>query len=270
MTDPGTDGNERTDTESDVDTDGDADTESGRDRRSPAAEVTIDAPDVETAERLAAWWVVLADEQRVHDSHLLGDPNRRLIEEAMARHIVTDGLLVARVDSPRVPSTPGDRTTGANEERTTGADRGDRTDGRDGTGEKGRTDERGPTDGIVGFVMFGPETGSYEQSVDRGIIENVFVRADYRNRGIGGALLGAAEDALAESGVDTIALEVMTDNEAARRLYRRHGYRSHRIELEAPVERLGTGAEPDTEAEDGSEPERDSEPGSDRHTNERE
>jgi len=227
VTDPGTDtGSESNDT----------DGESDSDRRSPAAEIAIETPSVETAERLAAWWVVLANEQRAHGSHLLGEPNGALIKEAMARHIVTDGLLVARTDPASAPNTPDGRTIGA-----------------EGKGEGG-----GRTNGIVGFVMFGPETGSYDQSVDRGIIENVYVHADYRDRGIGGALLAAAETALADSGVDTIALEVMAENDAARRFYARRGYRPHRLGLEAPVGDLdgGDGAET-VESE------------SDRHSNER-
>lgn len=92
------------------------------------------------------------------------------------------------------------------------------------------------TSDIVGFVMFGPETGSYEQDVSRGIIQNLYVRADHRNEGIGTSLLTAAESALASAGVDVVSLNAMAENEAARRFYRRHGYDVHRVELERRVE----------------------------------
>lgn len=188
----------------------DANADSNRDgeRDAPASslDVTVKAPPVEAAEHLAAWWVALADEQQAYGSHLLGEPNRTLIREAMARHIVTEGLLVARRDPPNDVSEVSEADDG---------------------------------EGIVGFVMFGPETGSYEQSVDRGIVENVYVHPDHRSQGIGTLLLDAAERALAESGVDRVALETMADNEAARRLYARRGYSPHRIELEAPIDRLG-------------------------------
>lgn len=259
-----------------------------------SSEVTIETPAVEAADRLAGWWVAMANEQRAHCSHLLGEPNRRLIEEAMARHIVTDGLLVARLDAgsrsvaplpsaleapngieeteglhgPIEGSSESLLETGLSERldpaRREKRGRGTRRETRPGEGGA-TTDDR--AESVVGFVMFGPETGSYEQSVDRGIVENVFVHPDYRDRGIGGALLRAAERALADSGVDTIALEVMANNDAARRFYARRGYRPHRLELEVPAENVDSGA--------GGEDEGDGETGietgseSDRHTNER-
>jgi len=90
---------------------------------------------------------------------------------------------------------------------------------------------------IIGFVMFATETGSYEQDATRGIIENLYVVPDERNEGIGTQLLKRAETRLAETGVDTIVLEVMAPNEAARRFYRKRGYRPHRIELEKSLEK---------------------------------
>jgi len=87
-------------------------------------------------------------------------------------------------------------------------------------------------DSLVGFVLFGPETGGYEQDRDRGVVENIYVVPRRRGEGIGSALLAEAEAALADAGAGVVALETMADNEAARRFYRRHGYEPHRIELE--------------------------------------
>lgn len=153
----------------------------------------VERPGVDEAGAIVDCWVDLARDQRAHGSHLRAGSNREAIRRAVLRHVVTDGLFVARIDP----------------------------------------DEDG--DVIAGFVMFSVESGSYEQDVTRGVIENLYVRPGYRNRGIGSALLSAAEDALAED-ADVIALEVMADNEAARRFYRRHGYDSHRLELERSVE----------------------------------
>lgn len=91
-------------------------------------------------------------------------------------------------------------------------------------------------DGVVGFVTVEHESGTYAQDDTRGVVTNLYVRPEYRGEGVGSALLGAAEDRLRELGVDTVALEVMADNEAARRFYRRAGYEPHRVELEKPVE----------------------------------
>lgn len=85
---------------------------------------------------------------------------------------------------------------------------------------------------IVGFVMCGLEQGDYEQTVTRGMVHNLFVVPSYRGRGVGSALLERAEAALAAFGADVFALEAMADNADARRFYERHGYRTHRVELE--------------------------------------
>lgn len=87
-------------------------------------------------------------------------------------------------------------------------------------------------DALLGFVSFRPDAGNFEQDVSRGIIENIYVIPGRRGEGIGSELLKAAEEALANTGVDVVALEAMADNEAARRFYRRHGYDPHRVELE--------------------------------------
>jgi ribosomal protein S18 acetylase RimI-like enzyme len=89
---------------------------------------------------------------------------------------------------------------------------------------------------IVGFVMFSVESGSYEQDIDRGLVENIYVEPDRRGEGIGTALLTAAESELVKRGVDAVALELMAGNEAARRFYRRAGYEPHRLEFEKRVE----------------------------------
>ena len=55
-------------------------------------------------------------------------------------------------------------------------------------------------------------------------IEDVFVLPEWRNRGIGTALLEAAESAAAARGDRGVSLAVSTGNAAARRLYTRRGY----------------------------------------------
>ena len=52
----------------------------------------------------------------------------------------------------------------------------------------------------------------------------MMVDARWRGRGIGGALVRAAIDASRELGAHKLALQVWPHNEAARRLYLRHGF----------------------------------------------
>lgn len=89
---------------------------------------------------------------------------------------------------------------------------------------------------IAGFVMFSVESGSFDQDVRRGVVENLFVAEPYRNESVGADLLAAAEAQLSDRDVDVLALEVMVENDAARSFYRDHGYEPHRLELEKPVE----------------------------------
>jgi GNAT superfamily N-acetyltransferase len=56
-------------------------------------------------------------------------------------------------------------------------------------------------------------------------VEDLFVVPEERNRGIGTALLISSEVAARAEGHDLIGLAVALDNEGARRLYARHGYR---------------------------------------------
>ncbi|WP_135534533.1 GNAT family N-acetyltransferase [Halostella pelagica] len=88
---------------------------------------------------------------------------------------------------------------------------------------------------ILGFVTYQLETGTYDQTVTRGVISNLFVRPSARNGGIGTALLEAAESGLEDAGADVVALEALDNNDAGRRFYRRHGYDTHRVELEKPL-----------------------------------
>lgn len=89
---------------------------------------------------------------------------------------------------------------------------------------------------VLGFVSFSIERGDYETDAVRGTVTNVYVRPDDRGQGVGGGLLDAAETALRAHGADVVAIEAMADNERARRLYRRRGYETHRIEFEKPLD----------------------------------
>ncbi|WP_123534268.1 GNAT family N-acetyltransferase [Halosimplex salinum] len=89
---------------------------------------------------------------------------------------------------------------------------------------------------IVGFVMYTLDRGSYEMDVTQGVVENLYVVPKYRNEGVGGELLETAERRLDGLGADTVVLEAMAENLEARRFYRRHGYDSHRVQLEKPLE----------------------------------
>lgn len=170
--------------------------------------IRIEAADADDADEIVELWVALARDQRAYGSHLLGDSNREQIRDAIARHIVTDGLRVARVP---------DEATSV----------GVAIDGDDAP-----PDSIDSEADITGFVMFDIETGVYAQNVTRGIVRNLYVRPSCRDEGVGTALLSAAEDTLAAAGADVVSLEAMMTNEDARRFYTDQGYSPHRVEFE--------------------------------------
>lgn len=85
---------------------------------------------------------------------------------------------------------------------------------------------------IVGFASITVERGSLELDATRGILSNIYVDPAYRDRGIGTALLEAAENTLAEQGAEVLILEVMAENADARRFYERQGYDTYRVAME--------------------------------------
>jgi len=173
--------------------------------------VRIEAGTMDDVDAVADLWVALADGQRSHGTHLMAAGNRPDAADAAAHAVVTDGLVVARVEGP--------------ESTAPEASESDAVAGTSGTND-GR---------IVGFVTFGVESGRYDLDVTRGVVYNLFVRERHRDAGVGSRLLSAAESSLADAGVDVVSLEAMAANEDARRFYERHGYRPHRVELEKPV-----------------------------------
>lgn len=155
-------------------------------------------------------WVRLARDQRRHGSTLLAAANRAAVREWVAQSVVTGELLVARDE---------------NDSAESGA--GDGTDDPDDASES--------DDPLLGFVGFSLERDGYERECTRGTVTNLFVRSDRRGEGIGSALLGAAERALAEAGADAVALEALADNDRARAFYDTRGYDAHRIEFRKEV-----------------------------------
>jgi len=75
----------------------------------------------------------------------------------------------------------------------------------------------------VGYAMVsvGDESDGWEGAI--GHVESLSVAAEWRGRGIGGALLDAAERSLAAAGITAIVISVIEPNERARKLYEDRG-----------------------------------------------
>ncbi|WP_114577380.1 GNAT family N-acetyltransferase [Saliphagus sp. LR7] len=94
-------------------------------------------------------------------------------------------------------------------------------------------------DAIAGFASVSMENGLFELDVARGRLSNLYVTPAHRDRGIGTALLEAAEDRLRAEGADVLSLEAMADNADARRFYRANGYHETRVTMERRLEDRG-------------------------------
>lgn len=62
-------------------------------------------------------------------------------------------------------------------------------------------------------------------------VDELYVRLDWRNRGIGSRILDAMEEECRRQGIAALHLEVDHDNPAGLRLYRRRGFADHERHL---------------------------------------
>lgn len=184
--------------------------------------VRIDAATAEDADAIVEMWLSLAEGQRSYGSHLRAEDNREQIRDTIARHIVLDGLRVARLKDEHAETS--DAQAESADARTESSD-----------AQAKSSDSPSAEQDLVGFVMFGLEAGTYVQDVSRGVVRNLYVRPAYRGDGIGAALLATAETALEETGADVATLEAMAANDRARSFYEEHGYTPHRIKVEKPL-----------------------------------
>jgi ribosomal protein S18 acetylase RimI-like enzyme len=207
--------------------------------------IRIDVATAEDADAVVEMWVSLAAGQRSHGSHLAAEENRKQIRDAVARHIVLDGLRVARL-SDDLEETSVDEVEETSEDgpgALVGDSSGDASDSQSrsvgsdvDTGRSLSVDQQPEQDSdLIGFVMFDLEAGTYTQDVSRGIVRNLYVRPEYRGDGVGRVLLTTAEAALDDAGADVVTLEAMAANERARSFYHNQDYVPHRIEFEKPL-----------------------------------
>lgn len=80
----------------------------------------------------------------------------------------------------------------------------------------------------VGFLLLLDELPDEVTLTDQAFIAYMAVEPDRQRRGIGTALLAAAEDEARQRGIPYMALMVTEENAAARRLYERAGYQTER------------------------------------------
>jgi ribosomal protein S18 acetylase RimI-like enzyme len=158
------------------------------------ADVAVEPATTGDLDALLALWTALVESQRGFGSHLTVEGNQSPARDVLAQHVAGDRVLVARS-----------------------------------TATSGEPDAPA---GILGFVSFYVETGLYEQTDTRGVVENLYVIPAAREQGIGSALLAAAETRLAERGAEVVALSVLAQNQAARAFYRNRDYDEHRITFE--------------------------------------
>jgi ribosomal protein S18 acetylase RimI-like enzyme len=80
----------------------------------------------------------------------------------------------------------------------------------------------------VGFLILLDALPDEVSLQPQGFIAYMAVEPEFSGRGVGGALLAAAEDEARRRGLPYISLMVTEENEPARGLYERRGYRTER------------------------------------------
>jgi ribosomal protein S18 acetylase RimI-like enzyme len=87
----------------------------------------------------------------------------------------------------------------------------------------------------VGFLLMLDRLPDEVTLLDQGFVAYMAVEPNFRRAGVGAALLAAAEDEARKRGLPHVALMVTEENEAARALYERAGYRTERRLLSKPL-----------------------------------
>ena len=87
----------------------------------------------------------------------------------------------------------------------------------------------------AGFLLFLDDLPDEVTTLPQGFIAYMAVDPKDRRFGVGSALLAAAEDEARRRALPYMALMVTEENDAARRLYRRSGYRTERRLLCKPL-----------------------------------
>ncbi len=80
---------------------------------------------------------------------------------------------------------------------------------------------------IVGQVFLSLLSSQSElaDGIHRAYLFSFRLKPDYRNKGLGGHILEFIEGYLVKRGFDTLRINVARNNELARRMYEKHGYR---------------------------------------------
>ena len=80
---------------------------------------------------------------------------------------------------------------------------------------------------IVGQVFLSLLSSQSElaDGIHRAYLFSFRLKPDYRNHGLGSHILDFVEDYLIHRGFDTLRINVARDNDPARRMYEKHGYR---------------------------------------------
>ncbi len=88
---------------------------------------------------------------------------------------------------------------------------------------------------IAGFVAVQarvPSENNDEEAYEYAYVSDLAVLEAFRNRGVGRALIAAAEDFAVDAGARWLRIAVLAQNEVPRRLYERCGFHEHDVMLE--------------------------------------
>jgi ribosomal protein S18 acetylase RimI-like enzyme len=96
-------------------------------------------------------------------------------------------------------------------------------------------------DVAVGYLACSQFTRTYRIPARVGYLDNMYVSPEFRNLGLGSALIDAFKDWSAANGAGLIRVSAMAKNASAQRFYQRNGFTHQEVTLEQPIGRVTEG-----------------------------
>jgi GNAT superfamily N-acetyltransferase len=89
---------------------------------------------------------------------------------------------------------------------------------------------------LVGYLVGSIQTAESYRPIQRAELENMFVRQEYRGRGIGTALIKTFLSWSLEAGMPRVFVSSFASNTAAQGFYKKNGFEPYSIELEMKLD----------------------------------
>ncbi|HDJ25963.1 MAG TPA: GNAT family N-acetyltransferase [Candidatus Bathyarchaeota archaeon] len=84
---------------------------------------------------------------------------------------------------------------------------------------------------LVGFVLFAERESALKSPYRRAVIYDLYVKPEWRRKGVATRLMGAALERLKAKGIDLVTVSVAASNQVAFKLYKKLGFQEFMLTL---------------------------------------